>query len=391
MLQIETPQSYPNSFLHLGFRPFFLLATLFSAVAMALWAWLYMGAIPVMSSGMPAITWHAHEMIYGYALAVVSGFLLTSIRNWTGIQTLNGKWLLSLALLWASARLVFLVDYRFAMLLDLSYNLALLAAAAIPLYRARQWKQMSIWTKLVLLSTGNAMFYAGAVGWWSGGIHVGLYTGLYILVSLILMMGRRVIPFFIEKRAGVTVINRKWVDISSLVLMLLFLVVEVFWPQPIAAGICALLLFVLHALRLLGWYAPTIRREPMLWVLYLGYGWLVFAFLLRGSMLFVELNPMLPVHAFAAGGIGMVTIGMMARVSLGHTGRNVYDYPFAVRVAFILVGLAGVFRVLVPLVLPATTTYMVLAAQTLWVFGFTVFVVVYLPMLVKPRVDGRYG
>jgi len=344
-----------------------------------------------MRSGMPAMTWHAHEMIYGYGLAVVSGFLLTSIRNWTGIQTLNGIWLLGLTLLWVSARLLFLVDVQWATLIDLSYNLLLLVATAIPLYRARQWKQMSVWSKLMLLLIGNALFYSGALGWWADGIRVGLYSGLYLLVSLILLMGRRVIPFFIEKRAGVTLTNRKWVDISSLVLVLVFLAVEVFWPSPITAGISALLLFFLHALRMQGWYVPAIWREPMLWILYLGYGWLVLAFLLRGSMLFVELNPMLPVHAFAAGGIGMITIGMMARVSLGHTGRNVYDYPFAVRVAFILVGLAGVFRVLVPLVLPATTTYMVLAAQTLWVFGFSAFVFVYLPMLVKPRVDGRYG
>jgi len=391
MLQIETSQNNTNSFLHLGFRPFFLLSAVFSAVAMALWAWMYMGAIPVMRSGLPAITWHAHEMVFGYTLAVVSGFLLTSIRNWTGIQTINGSWLLATVVLWASARLLFIVDVKLAALIDLSYNLVLLIATAIPLYRARQWKQMSIWSKLLLLMIGNALFYGGAVGWWPGGIHVGLYTGLYIIVSLILLMGRRVIPFFIEKRAGVIVINRKWVDISSLVLMLVFLVVEVFWPRPVAAGVCALLLFVLHALRLQGWYAPAIRREPMLWVLYLGYAWLVFAFLLRGLMLFVELNPMLPVHAFAAGGVGMITIGMMARVSLGHTGRDVYDYPFAVRVAFILVGLAAVFRVLVPLFLPATTTYMIIAAQTLWVFGFAAFVFVYLPMLVRPRVDGRYG
>jgi len=397
LLTIEKEGNYRTSFLHLGFRPFFLAAGLYAVVSMAVWAYAYSSHLQLLPSGMTPIAWHAHEMIFGYTMAVISGFLLTSVRNWTGMQTLNRGWLLGLVFLWFCARALSLFPSTHSIALmaaaDIGFNFLLIVAVGYPLLVAKQWKQASILSKLVFLLAGNVLFYAGLFGWMKNGIHLGLYTGLYIILSLILLMGRRVIPFFIDKRtgAGDSIVNRRWVDLSSLVLVLVFLVVEVYWPHPVLAGIAAWLLFALHLLRLSGWYTRGIWQSPMLWVLYLGYTWFVFAFLLRGLIMIFPINPMWFVHAIAAGGIGMITLGMMSRVALGHTGREVYRHPAAVTWAFALVGVAAVFRVILPMLLPASTPQFILVSQIGWIAGFSLFVFVYSPYLFLPRVDGRYG
>jgi len=396
VLNIEKPGDYRISLLHLGFRPFFMMASLFAVIGMGAWSLIYFNPMQL-PSGMSAITWHAHEMIYGYAMAVVTGFLLTALRNWTGVQTLNGFPLLLLVGLWLVARVVGWLPVAHATelmaMFDLAYNLLFVLAAGYPLVRARQWKQMSVWSKLLFLLAGNLFFYAGLLGYVSSGVTIGLYTGLYIIVSLILLMGRRVIPFFIEKKTSgdVTIVNRKWVDISSLVLMLVFLVVEVYWPLPVVAAVTALALFIIHVIRLSGWYAPGIWREPMLWTLYIGYGWIVLGFLLRGLAPVWPLPPALAVHAFAVGGIGLITLGMMARVSLGHTGRDVYRYPAVIKIAFVAVALAAFIRVVMPIVLPVAYQSSVATAQLFWVAGFAILCFVYLPYWIYPRTDGRYG
>ncbi len=397
MLSIDKPGTYKISLLHLGFRPFFLLAGYFAIAGIGAWAWLYLNQVQFVASHLPAVTWHAHEMIYGYSVAVATGFLLTAVRNWTSFQTPKGWTLLALALTWLAARIVPFVPINNTIQLmavfDLAYNVFFILAVGIPLYRARHWKHLSIWSKLIFLLVGNALFYAGLLGIVENGVTIGLYTGLYVMISLILLMGRRVIPFFIERGVGyeVSLVNRKWVDLSSLVLMMVFLVVEVFWPLPVIAGITALLLFALHLIRFVGWYTPGIWRKPMLWSIYLGYGWIVFAFLLRGLALFTNISPLLAVHAFAIGGIGMITLGMMARVSLGHTGRDVYLQLPGVAWMFALLGLSAVTRVFGPLLLSAYSTFFIGLSQILWVVAFVIFVSIYTMFLIRPRVDGRYG
>lgn len=397
MLTIEQSGNYKISLLHLGFRPFFLLAGVYAAMGMGLWAWLLGSQTHMVAAHLPAISWHAHEMIYGYAMAVIAGFLLTAARNWTGVQTLNRWPLLVLALIWLAARLApFLPVARPLVVmgvLDIAFDILFVVAFAYPIFRARQWKQISVWSKLLFLLAGNVLYYLGLAGVVEQGERIGLYSGLYVVVSLILLMGRRVIPFFIEKRtsAGARITNRKWVDIGSLVLMLLFLVVEVYWPLATVAGIVALLLFALHLVRMFDWHDAVIWKEPMLWVLYIGYGWLVFAFLLRGLSLVTEINPMLVVHAFTVGGLATITLGMMSRVSLGHTGREVYQPPAAMKWAFAMVILAALSRVILPALFPQYTTSLLTVSQVLWIAGFAVYVFLYAPFLVLPRTDGRYG
>lgn len=397
-MQIEEPQNYRMALHHLGFRPFFLLAGIFAVVAVAIWLWIlsYEGSLP-RGSSLSLLQWHAHEMLFGYTLAVIAGFLLTAVRNWTGVQTLHGVPLLLLAGLWLLARIMPFVEHAQAIhvmvILDLLFNSLLCIALLHPIVKVRQWKHLAIWSKVLLLLAANVMFYLGVFNQLDEGVRLGLYTALYIIVSLIMLMGRRVIPFFIEKGVGypVSLVNYRWLDITSLLLMLVFIIVEVLVVSPEYAAITAAALALLHAWRLAGWYTHGIWKKPLLWSMYLGYAWLVVGFALKSFSYWGMVNPMLAIHAFAYGGIGMITLSMMARVALGHTGRDVFEPPAMLWFLLLLLFTGAVARIVMPVLTPGSYAMWIMLAQWLWIAAFTGFVLVYAPMLVKGRIDGKYG
>jgi uncharacterized protein involved in response to NO len=397
-LHIQQPGQKPHPFalFNLGFRPFFLLAALFAMVSMGAWGSVYFGVNSLAGLQIAPQQWHAHEMLFGYAMAVIAGFLLTAVRNWTNVPTLTGIKLALLSALWLAARVLMLVAPHQVLpvfILDVGFNLALVVAVTIPLVQAKQWKQLSLVSKIVLLGLANACFYLGVLGQLEHGVRWGLYSGLYLILALIFVMARRVVPFFIERGVGypLQLVNRPWVDYSSLVLMALFWLVDVFTEQAkLAAGLAALL-FVVHAIRLRDWYSPGVWKKPLLWVLFLGYGAALSGFLLKALTAVLPLSPYLAVHAFAVGGIGLMTAGMMARVILGHTGRDIQSGPRWLPVIFIALFFAFVARVGLPLVAPAYTMQWVGLALAAWLFAFAVFLWIYAPMLIKPRVDGQPG
>lgn len=401
-MNIEKPFTGNYALTHLGFRPFFLSAGAFAVIGILLWTAIYSFNWQGLNAAYPAMTWHAHEMIFGYTLAVVAGFLLTAIKNWTGQQTLHQAPLLLLTAIWLAARLLpFMqgLSLQAVASVDLLFMLALLAAVAIPVLRARQWQQAGIIAKVALMTLANAVFYLGLLGYWSAGTQLGLYAGLYLMIALIFTMGRRVIPFFIERGVGVSfkANNTRWVDRSSLVLFLLFAITDLIamtQGNQALAGMAAALALVqipLHGWRLYGWYHAAIWQKPLLWVLYVAYAWLVLGFGLKFLSWSTGLSPWLAVHAFAYGGIGMMTLGMMARVILGHTGRNVFEPPALVGKIFAILFAGACVRILAVWALPQWHWWWIVIAQCLWMLAFGLFVWLYAPMLIKPRVDKRYG
>ena len=401
-MNIEKPFTGNYALTHLGFRPFFLSAGAFAVIGILLWTAIYSFNWQGLNAAYPPITWHAHEMIFGYTLAVVAGFLLTAIKNWTGQQTLHQAPLLLLTAIWLAARLLpFMqgLSLQAVASVDLLFMLALLAAVAIPVLRARQWQQAGIIAKVALMTLANAVFYLGLLGYWSAGTQLGLYAGLYLMIALIFTMGRRVIPFFIERGVGVSfkANNTRWVDRSSLVLFLLFAITDLIamtQGNQALAGMAAALALVqipLHGWRLYGWYHAAIWQKPLLWVLYVAYAWLVLGFGLKFLSWSMGLSPWLAVHAFAYGGIGMMTLGMMARVILGHTGRNVFEPPALVGKIFAILFAGACVRILAVWALPQWHWWWIVIAQCLWMLAFGLFVWLYAPMLIKPRVDKRYG
>ncbi len=375
-----------------GFRPFFLGAGIFAIATIALWAGVYLLGVSIPMLSMSPFQWHAHEMIYGYSMAVIAGFLLTAVKNWTGISTLSGAGLAGLFLLWLIARICFAMGgslLEFAAGFDVFFTVVLVVAICRPIVISRQWKQMAIVSKVGIMLVLNMMFYAGLFGWLENGMFWGVYGGLYLLLGLVLTMGRRVIPFFIESGVGyqVSLFNSKWLDISSLIFFLGFFISELFLRNQAVSAFLALVLFVINAIRLIGWHTVGIWRKSLLWSIYLSFWFITLGFLIFAASHWFGVSIYLAIHAFAYGGIGLITIGMMSRVALGHTGREVGNPPKIIGYAFGSLLLGAVVRVVVPLFDTANYTSWIGLSQFFWVLAFFLFVVTYAPMLVKPRVE----
>ena len=359
---------------------------------------IYILGLPLPTGALTLFQWHAHEMIYGYSLAVIAGFLLTAVKNWTGIHTLHGK---SLALaglfaLWVMARLLFMLGLPFinlAAFFDLAFVACLFLAVTQPIIRTKNWRQLGILSKVLLLAAGNVCFYLGTFGVLQDGVYLGVHGGLYLVISLILLMGGRVIPGFIERGVGypVQLFNSRHLALASLLLFLAFFIVEVFMPGQVIAGYLAAGLFMVNAARLIGWHTPGIWKKPLLWGLYLAITFIIIGFLLLALSVFAGVSRFLALHAFAYGGIGIITISMMGRVALGHTGRSIHDPPALLTGSLLALTAGTIIRVGLPLVAMEYYVLWIALSQILWMIAFALFAITYAPFLVQPRIDGQVG
>ena len=379
---------------NLGFRPFFLGAAIYSITAMLLW-WLQYSGIAMLQLT-PA--WHAHEMIFGYTLAVIAGFLLTSVKNWTGLDTVTGFGLFLLFTMWIAARAFNVLGfYSAAATSDLSFMLYFAWCAVVPILKVKQWRQTLIVIVLLVLTIANGLYYAGQLGVITDGVHLGNYLGFYFVVGLILVMAGRVVPFFIERgvEESVTLISIPWLEKLNFIFYLIFVAVSLlgskFDIQPIVFYLVAGFLFILNVKRMAGWYSRGIWEKPLLWSLFLAYGFIVLGFLLNSLLFFGWFNLFIPIHAIALGGVGLLTLSMMARVSLGHSGRSIHETPKGMVFAFPILIVATIVRVLMPWLFPEHYLLWIQASQLLWVISFSLFIWVYYPVLVQPRIDGQPG
>ncbi|MGB1109261.1 MAG: NnrS family protein [Gammaproteobacteria bacterium] len=381
----------------LGFRPFFTAAALFAVLSIAIWTALFTFGVALSAPVMGGILWHAHAMVFGYAMAVIAGFLLTAVGNWTGVPGLRGAPLAALLVAWLSARVLTFVPWEHALILaaaaDGLFILGLIAAVLGPVLKVRQWAQTGIIAKLVLMGAANIAFYTGAADYLNDGGRTGVFAGLYLILALVFTMARRVLPPFTSNGVDgpYEARNRRWVDVSSLVLFLAWALLDLFTPWTTVGAVLSALLAVVHAIRLRDWYTVGIWRKPLLWVLHLGYAFLVLGFALKALAGLGLATQSLALHAFTFGGLGLMTLGMMARVSLGHTGRNVFAPPAVLNPMFSTLALGAVIRVFGPWLLPGQYMLWIGLSQALWIIAFSGFLVIYLPVLAKPRVDGKPG
>jgi uncharacterized protein involved in response to NO len=380
---------------NLGFRPFFLLAGITASLLVPLWIYAYAGGSLQFGYFKSAMLWHGHEMIFGYTVAVIAGFLLTAVRNWTGIQTPGGKALAGLVALWLAGRMVPFFSGTLPLwsiaVVDLAFLPVLAVTLSIPLLRSRQKHNLVFLFVLAALTVANLMVHLQMLGLAQATANRGITFAVYLIVILIAILGGRVIPFFTERGIpGAT--TRHWtaVEVLSFGALIILMALELTEAAPIAVIAIALLAALGHALRLAGWYQGTVWSVPLLWVLHLGYAWLVAGFLLKTLSAAGLVNPMLAIHAFTAGGIGTLTLGMMARVALGHTGRAL-RVGSAMTWAFVFVGVAGVSRVFLPVIYPGRYSEWMVLAGLFWSVAFALFVISYAGVLIQPRVDGRPG
>ena len=212
-------------------------------------------------------------------------------------------------------------------------------------------------------------------------------------MALIFVMSRRVLPFFIERGVdqAVTLTNRDWLDGYSLFLFIAFWLADIAKPDSLLVAVLAGLLCVLHTIRITGWYAAGIWSRPLLWMLYLAYAALIIGFALKVAVYVFGISPFLALHAFTYGGIGLFTLGMMPRVTLGHTGRNILEPPAVVGWMFSVLVAGAIIRVFMPLLDPGHYSLWMGLSQVLWILAFFLFLWVFLPMLWRARTDGQFG
>ncbi len=395
MISNNTNQKCPV-LLQTGFRIFFLGAAVYSVVSIVFWMLFYVLGINIFV-GMPINVWHGHEMIYGFAMAVVAGFLLTAVTNWTGQKTLNGVPLLVLFLFWMAARVLSFMPASvpgwIMAVCDNVFLVFLIIAVVRPVVKVKQWRQFAVLAKVVLVGVSSIFFYLAISGQAMKEGHMALHFAMYMIISLILTIARRIMPFFVEKGVGysVTLRNSKILDLASLVLLVLLSVIDVFWTHWRIVPVLSILLAVVHAMRLWGWYTAGIWKKPLLWILFVGYVFLIVGFVLK-FLTYVSTVPIGSyLHAFTYGGIGLFTLGMMARVSLGHTGRNVHEAPPMVSVMFFVLIIGACVRVFLPIFDEVRFPLWIAISQIMWMMAFVLFIFQYYTILTSPRADGKFG
>ncbi|MBV9203762.1 MAG: NnrS family protein [Alphaproteobacteria bacterium] len=369
-----------------GFRPFFLLAGIWAAVAIPLWLTAFAGRAEI-PTAMPPAVWHVHEMVFGYGAPVVAGFMLTAIPNWTGRMPLQGGPLALLVLRWAAGRAAVLLSARLgaesAAVFDFAFPVAFLSVVAREIIAGRNWRNLPVLAALTLLAAGNLLVHFEAVGI-ANTAELGNRIGLATLLMLITFVGGRIIPSFTRNwlakqrpeapapaTFGVT-------DRVALALVAFALAAWVVAPRSVLAPWAELAAAIAIGARLLRWRSRVTLREPLLWVLHLGYGWLALGFLILGLNGLTEVMPeTAALHALTVGAIGTMTLAVMSRASLtaGPGTTTVY----------LLVTLAALLRVAAPFDAVAYIPILVLAGIA-WSSAFGLFVLLFAGPLTTPRI-----
>ena len=380
--------------LALGFRPFFLLAGLAAAASVPLWLLAMQGAVSVSSHLAPAL-WHGHEMVFGFGLAVVAGFLLTATANWTGRRTPAGTGLAALAVLWLAGRILLsageTVPTWLVVAVDATFAPTLALVLLWPILGTRNHRNLIFPVILLVMGAVNLAFHAAALGLMPLDPSQILRAAVDLIVLMIVIIGGRVIPLFTRNVLPDAGVRTTLPDAPVIGAAALFVAADLVLGSGPVVGVAALAAALANGVRMIGWRGFAARHMPILWILHAGYAWVVVAFALRAL---AELTGWVPadaaLHAFTVGAIGTMTLGMMSRVTLGHTGRRIVAAPPTV-VAYALVLAAAFLRVLAPMASGEGYLGLLMFSGMLWTAAFLIFAAVYAPILARPRADGRPG
>jgi uncharacterized protein involved in response to NO len=374
----------------LGFRPFYLLASVFAALSIPLWALQFSGLLrhPYLAGPL----WHAHEMVFGFTLAVIVGFLLTAGRNWSNQPTPTGGRLAALAALWVAGRILVLTPLSVAAaVVNVAFPLAAAVSLALPFVKAGNRRNYFFVGLLLLLSAAAGGVHLSQLGAVSLPAWPGIQVALDVVLFILSVMGGRVIPMFTNNGvAGATASKRPVVEKSALGLVLALLAADLAGLTGIALIAIAVAACIAHAWRWALWQPWKTRGVPLVWVLHLAYLWVPIHLAFRALAEIGLVAPSAATHALTVGAIGGLVIGMMTRTARGHTARPLRADRFDTA-CYVLVSLAAIVRVVGPLAAPAQTVPAVLGSAALWFAGFALFAVRYWPVLSRPRLDGRPG
>ncbi|MGM0555340.1 MAG: NnrS family protein [Myxococcota bacterium] len=383
-----------TAILQKGFRPFFLLAAFFSAVYLPIWLLLLDGGLQVETAWSRA-TWHGHEMLYGFTIAVVAGFLLTAVANWTRQETATGGLLGLLAALWILGRLAVGASGWLPPWLVAIADLAFIPALAVVLGRClvgtKNRRNYVFLIVLTALWVANLIMHLDALGFVEGWARPALIAAVDLVIIIVLIVGGRIIPAFTRNATGDDSIRKHtWIEYSLFPAVIGGSIAWQVAPGSSVAGVLTVAAGVLALVRMTHWGFGKTLRAPILWVLHVGYAWIGVGFILRGLSSFVSILPSSATHALTAGAIGTLTLGMMARVARGHTAREL-RVERVTAAAFVVISLAAIIRVAVPVLTPNLYMAGMIASGVLWSLAFTMYLAKFTPILWQPRVDGRPG
>ncbi|MGI9238410.1 MAG: NnrS family protein [Woeseiaceae bacterium] len=386
----------PGVLFSLGFRPFYLVGALFAIVAVVFWLLSYSGVF-FAGGYLRGIFWHSHEMVFGFALAVMAGFLLTAVRNWTGLPTPTGASLAALAALWLAGRALTVTGPPLlAAVVDIAFVPALVIAIALPIFRSRNGRNYKIVGLLLLVCVTNIVYHLASLGplpaWLA---YTTVITAVDLITIIYAIVAGRVIPAFtrnaIPGSEPQLVGALEFLAFASLVLIIVLRVVGDWVPVPAIAPTTLIVIAALsHAFRLSLWQPQTTANNTLLWMLPVAYSWLPIALFLRAFAQYSIVGQAVWIHALTMGAISSLMLAMMMRSSLGHTGRSLVASG-ADMSAFLLVQLATIVRVAAGVFPDAYYRTAVITSGIVWVLAFGVFITRYAPMLFRPRVDEKPG
>ena len=381
-------------FLTFGYRPFFLFAGLYAATAIGLWLLVLQGRL-VLPGALDPVLWHQHEMIFGFATAAIAGFLLTAVPNWTGRLPVAGWPLGLLAGLWLAGRCAVFSTHSAgpwpAAVIDGAFLPVFAAVVLREIIAGRNWRNAKVAIPVALLALCNLAVHAESVGLAEDSARPALRLAIFLVLTLISIVGGRVVPSFtrnwlVKRRVTALPRNIKALDGAAIALVPLLGLAYVIVPESPVTAALALAAAVAHGARLALWQGHRTGADPLVWILHVGYAWLPVGFALLGVALLIDDMPQTAaLHALTAGAVGTMTLAVMTRASLGHSGRALAA-DRATTLSYLLVIAAAAVRVAAPMAGWPVFGYE--ASAVLWVAGFALFSVAYFPVLVLPRKAG---
>ena len=387
------PSAYP-AILSYGFRPFFLLGSLQAGVAILLWLPLYYGKLATLSLFLP-VDWHIHELLFGYLTAVITGFLLTAIPNWTGRLPVQDFRLLMLVSLWMAGRVAVFFSQETGWLLsaaiDCSFLLAVVIAAATEIIAGRNWRNLKVLLPVATLLAANVLFHIEAH--YVGISDASRRLGLGAVVILVMVIGGRIIPSFtrnwlVREKPGRLPTPFGRFDIGTIALSAAGLAAWTIFPDAKGTGVLLITGAVFNATRLARWAGSRTLSEPLLMILHIAFVFVPVGLLLAGLSTFApETIPMAAgIHALAVGAIACMTLAVMTRATFGHTGREL-KASGGTRAVFVAIVMAAILRVAASM---APSFAMLLhVSALLWVAAFVGYAVQFGGMLMRPRLHAR--
>ena len=375
---------------NLGFRPFYLLASVFAALAIGTWVAQYSGAFAAAPVRGPA--WHAHEMLFGYTMAVVAGFLFTAVPNWTARSTPRGGWLIAIVMLWIAGRVLMLAPFGLAAgVVNALFPLAVAVGIGIPLFASGNRRNYFFVALLVGMAAAVLLFHLSALGLADWPARASLRAGLDLALFIVAVVAGRVIPMFTNNGVpGAGASRRGWLEKASLASLLVVLGLDVALVEGPWIAATAAVAAVLHLARLWLWRPWRTLGAPLVWVLHAAYAWIPIHLLLRAMAEAGWIASPPATHALTIGVIGGMTLGMMTRTARGHSGLPLAAGTAEVA-AYALVHLAALVRVGGALALPPAYAASVVVSGSMFAAAFALYAVRYWPILTRPRPDGKPG